>query len=141
MADTHDKATRSYNMSQIRSKNTKPEMAVRKFLFSKGFRFRLHDKMLPGKPDIILKKYNTAIFVHGCFWHAHTNCKYSVQVKSNTEYWLPKILNNVRRDNIAETELKNMGWNVLVLWECQLKPKTNDETLNLLYEDLMNQLK
>ena len=141
MTDTHDKATRSYNMSQIRNKNTKPEMAVRKFLFSKGLRFRLHDKRLPGKPDIILKKYNTVILVHGCFWHAHPNCKHSVQVKSNTDYWLPKIQSNVRRDSVVQTELKKMGWNVLVIWECQLKPTTVDKTLNSLYNDLAKRLK
>src|SRR5665647_1060941 len=91
MADVHDKQTRSYNMSQIKGKNTKPEMLVRKFLFSKGFRYRLHVKNLPGKPDILLPKYKTIIFVNGCFWHGHENCMYYVIPKTRTEWWLDKI--------------------------------------------------
>lgn len=141
MGDTHSKATRSYNMSQIRSKNTKPEMAVRQFLFSKGFRYRLHDKKLAGNPDIVLRKYKTVIFVHGCFWHAHDNCKYSVQVKSNVQYWFPKIRNNVSRDIIAQHQLSVAGWNVIVIWECQLKPRVIDKTFDSLYKDLVKQPK
>lgn len=91
MADVHEPKVRSYNMSQIKSKNTKPEMLVRKFLFSKGLRFRIHDKKLPGKPDIVLKKYNTILFIHGCFWHWHKGCKYFVIPKTRADWWLEKI--------------------------------------------------
>jgi DNA mismatch endonuclease (patch repair protein) len=98
MADTHDKATRSYNMSQIKSKDTKPELLVRKFLHAQGFRYKLHDKKLPGKPDIVLPKFKTVIFVHGCFWHGHKNCKYFVMPKSRVEYWSNKIHRNQQND-------------------------------------------
>ena len=98
MTDVHDKETRSYNMSQIRSKDTKPELLVRKFLFANGLRFRLHDKKLPGKPDIVLLKLRTAVFVHGCFWHGHDNCKYFVVPKTRTEWWLAKIEHNKQKD-------------------------------------------
>lgn len=132
MADVHDKQTRSYNMSQIKGKNTKPEILVRKFLFAQGFRYRLHDKNLPGKPDIILPKYKTVIFVHGCFWHGHKECKYYVVPKTKTEWWLNKISNNIVNDCKAISNLKDSGWNVIVIWECELKPKTIQQTLNLL---------
>src|SRR5690606_38314620 len=98
MTDVHDKETRSYNMSQIRAKDTKPEMLVRKFLFSKGFRFRIHDKKLPGKPDIVLRKFQTVIFIHGCFWHGHDECSYYVVPKSNTDFWVQKIKGNKEKD-------------------------------------------
>lgn len=120
MADVHDPATRSYNMSRIKGKNTKPEMLVRKFLFAHGFRFRLHDKKLPGKPDIVLPKYKTVIFVNGCFWHGHHECKYFVLPKSNTEFWNDKIVKNVKRDILSQVELVEMGWRVIVVWECEL---------------------
>lgn len=121
MADVHTKEVRSYNMSRIRGKNTKPEIQLRKLLFKMGFRFRLHDKSLPGTPDIVLKKYRTVIFVHGCFWHGHENCKYFVIPKTRTEWWLRKIENNKNNDykNIIELKLEN--WNVIIVWECQLK--------------------
>jgi DNA mismatch endonuclease (patch repair protein) len=121
MADVHSKTIRSYNMSRIRSKNTKPEILVRKFLFSKGFRYKLHDKNLPGKPDIILPKYKTAIFVNGCFWHGHVGCKYYVVPKSRTEWWLNKINSNISRDTQKHAKLKKEGWKVIVIWECKLK--------------------
>lgn len=129
MADVHDKVTRSYNMSRIRGKNTKPEILVRKFLFSKGFRYRLHDNKLPGKPDIILKKYKTVIFVNGCFWHGHKDCKYSVIPKTRTEWWKSKINNNKERDKKNNKILKNQDWNVIVVWECELKAKTRNKNL------------
>ena len=122
MADVHSKETRSYNMSRIRSKNTKPEMLVRKFLFSKGFRYRLHDKKLPGKPDIVLPKYKTVVFIHGCFWHGHEGCKYFVIPKTRTEWWVNKIAGNKKNDLISQQLLKDLGWNVLEIWECDLKP-------------------
>src|SRR5664279_274178 len=121
MADVHTKATRSYNMSRIKGKNTKPEMLVRKFLHSHGFRYRLHDKKLPGKPDIVLPKYKTVIFVNGCFWHGHGSCKYFVIPKTKTEWWLSKINSNKERDNLYVLLLKDAGWRSITLWECSLK--------------------
>ena len=122
MADVHDKKTRSYNMSRIKGKDTKPEMLVRKFLHANGFRYKLHDKKLPGKPDIVLPKYNTVIFVHGCFWHGHANCKYFVVPKTNTQWWIDKITGNKANDKKAIKALKKDGWKVIVVWECKLKP-------------------
>ena len=136
--DVHDKKTRSYNMSRIRSKNTKPELLVREHLFSKGFRYRLHDKKLPGKPDIILPKYRTVILVHGCFWHGHENCKYYVVPKTRTEWWLNKINKNKERDAKNISALREAGWNVLVIHECELKKDkfeiTMRNTINKLKE-------
>jgi DNA mismatch endonuclease (patch repair protein) len=128
MTDVHSKKVRSYNMSQIKGKNTKPEILVRKFLHSKGFRFRLHDKKLPGKPDIVLPKYKTVIFVHGCFWHGHKGCKYFVVPKTRTLWWLNKIQGNVENDKKKEKSLKKAGWKVLKIWECSLKAN-KDEVL------------
>ena len=132
MADVHSKETRSYNMSRIRSKNTKPEMLVRKFLHKNGFRYRLHVKGLPGKPDIVLPKYKTVIFIHGCFWHGHEGCKYYVVPKTRTEWWLNKIGTNIANDTNAESLLKASGWNIIKIWECQLKKSTIENTLTLL---------
>ena len=128
MADVHDKETRSYNMSQIKGKNTKPEMLVRKFLFSQGFRYRLHDKLLPGKPDIVLPKYKTVLFIHGCFWHGHDGCKYYVIPKTRTEWWLKKISNNIANDEKAVAALQNLGWKVIIIWECVLKKELHFST-------------
>jgi len=124
MADVHDKKTRSYNMSRIRSKDTKPEMIVRKFLFANGFRYRLHDKKLPGKPDIVLQKYKTVIFVNGCFWHGHTNCKYFVLPKTRSKWWREKIEKNILNDKVKHSMLKDMKFKVLVIWECDIKNET-----------------
>ena len=129
MADVHDKATRSYNMSRIKSKNTKPEILVRKFLFANGFRYRLYDKKLPGKPDIVLPKYKTVIFVNGCFWHGHENCKYFKIPKTRSDWWQDKIERNIKRDAKVRDELRQIGWRTMVIWECQLKPKVRDNTL------------
>ena len=120
MADNHSKEVRSYNMSRIRSKNTKPEELVRKYLFSKGFRYRKNVRTLPGCPDIVLPKYKTVIYVNGCFWHKH-NCPRFVWPSTNREYWEPKILRNVERDNENCALLKSQGWNVIIVWECELK--------------------
>lgn len=134
MADVHDKATRSYNMSQIKSKNTKPEILVRKYLHAQGFRFRLHDKKLPGKPDIVLPKYKTVIFVHGCFWHGHKGCKYFVMPKTRTEWWVSKINKNKENDNIILKKLSELGWNIIQIWECELKPRMHEQTfIKLMY--------
>jgi DNA mismatch endonuclease (patch repair protein) len=121
MADVHSKEVRSYNMSRIKGKNTKPEMLVRKFLHAHGFRYRLHVKDLPGKPDIVLPKYKTVIFVHGCFWHGHEGCKYYVVPKTKTEWWLNKINGNIANDEKVAKSLQDKGWKAITLWECELK--------------------
>lgn len=136
MADVHDTATRSYNMSRIRSKDTRPEMLVRRFLFARGFRYRLHDKKLPGKPDIVLPKYNTVIFVHGCFWHGHQNCRYFKIPKTRTEWWREKINKNIENDKKALCLLKKDDWKVIPIWECALKPALLESTLNALLRKL-----
>ena len=135
--DVHDKQTRSYNMSRIRSKDTKPELIVRSFLHKKGFRFRLHDKKLPGKPDIVLPKYRTVIFVHGCFWHGHKNCRGFTMPKSRWQYWEPKIFNNTSKDVIHRRELLRLSWNVIIAWECELKPKKAERTLQSIVDSLL----
>lgn len=135
MTDVHDKRTRSYNMSQIKGKDTKPEILVRKFLHTNGFRYRLHDKKLPGRPDIVLRKYRTVIFVNGCFWHGHDNCKYFVIPKTRTEWWLNKINSNKQKDIENKQGIQELGWNVLVIWECELKHNTK-ERLNKLISDI-----
>lgn len=129
MADVHDADTRSYNMSCVKSKNTKPEIWVRKYLFACGFRYRINVKKLPGTPDIVLPKYKTAIFVNGCFWHGHKNCRYFVIPKTRTEWWLDKINRNIDRDQANILALKKSGWRVITIWECQLKPAIRDDTL------------
>ena len=137
MTDVHSPDVRSFNMSRIKGKDTKPEETVRKYLFSRGFRYRKNDKRLPGKPDIVLPKYRTVIFVNGCFWHKHEECKYFVWPKNNAEFWKNKIERNVERDKKAILELEASGWNVIVVWECQLKAKTMDSTL----EEIERQIK
>ena len=136
--DCHDKATRSYNMSRIRSTHTKPEEIVCKYLFSQGFRYRKNDKRYPGKPDIVLPKYKTVIFVNGCFWHKHEGCKYFVVPKSNTEFWMNKINRNIERDSVNVKKLIDMGWKVIVVWECELKNNVKDFTLNRLIQEIYN---
>jgi len=133
MTDVHSKETRSYNMSRIRSKDTKPELLVRKFLHAQGFRYKLHVKDLPGKPDIVLPKYKTVIFVHGCFWHGHDGCKYFVVPKTRTEWWMAKINGNVAKDQSAKQLLVSKGWKVIDIWECSLKRTTIDQTLKGLF--------
>lgn len=130
MADVHTPEQRSYNMSRIHGKNTKPEELVRKYLFAQGFRYRKNDARLPGKPDIVLPKYRTVIFVNGCFWHKHEGCKYFVWPKSNTEFWEKKIKSNICRDEQNYQILERQGWNVIVVWECQLKKSVADITLD-----------
>jgi DNA mismatch endonuclease (patch repair protein) len=120
MTDVHSKAVRSYNMSRIKGKNTKPEMKVRRFLFSKGFRFRLHSLNLPGKPDLVLPRYKSVIFVNGCFWHGHTNCKFSIIPKTRTEWWIDKINRTKVRDLKTYKALGETGWKVFVVWACEL---------------------
>jgi DNA mismatch endonuclease (patch repair protein) len=117
-------------MSRIKNKDTTPEIIVRKFLFSNGIRYRLHDKLLPGKPDIILPKYSTIIFVNGCFWHGHKNCKYFRIPKTRTEFWEKKINNNITRDKINTNLLMKLGWHVIEVYECELKGIRKEKTLN-----------
>ena len=136
MADNHTKEIRSMNMSHIRSTNTKPEEKVRKYLFSKGLRYRKNVRTLPGKPDIVLKKYKTVVFVNGCFWHKH-DCGRFVMPASNTEYWEKKINGNVERDKTNTALLEEQGWRVIVIWECQLKKKVIDENLERLYTEIV----
>lgn len=121
MADNLTAEQRRKNMTAIKSRHTKPEIIVRSMLHRLGFRFRLHDTKLPGKPDIILPKYKTVIFVHGCFWHQHKGCRRSTIPKSNTDYWIPKLAGNVKRDVQHKADLKKAGWNVAVVWECETK--------------------
>jgi len=136
MTDHLTKKQRSSNMSRIRSKDTAPEIAVRKKLHSLGFRFRLHDRKITGNPDIIMKKYMAALFVHGCFWHQHEGCRFASVPKSNRRYWLPKLEKNKLRDQKALENLKENGWKTAVVWECETK-KTED--LNKAVDNIIRQ--
>jgi len=139
MADVHTPEQRSYNMSQIRSKNTKSEEIVRKFLFSQGFRYRKNDTRLPGKPDLVLPKYKTVIFVNGCFWHGHEGCRYFVWPKKNEAFWKEKIAGNISRDQRNHRLLAEQGWRVIDVWECELKKATVHDTLANLVNELRNE--
>ena len=129
MADVHSKEVRSYNMSQIKGKNTKPEMLVRRYLHAQGFRYGLHNKKLPGKPDLVLRKYKTVIFVHGCFWHGHEGCKYFTIPKTRTEWWTQKIKRNKELDSQHIEALASKSWKVIVVFECELKKGKRKATL------------
>lgn len=126
-------------MSRIRGKDTSIEVKVRKYLFSKGFRFRKNDKRLPGKPDVVLPKYHTVIFIHGCFWHRHPGCKDTTTPKTRTEYWLDKFERNVANDRARYEALEAAGWNVITLWECDIN-KRFDETMSRVVQELKSQL-
>ncbi len=136
MTDVHDTATRSYNMSRIRSKDTKPEISVRQYLHSRGFRFSLNKKSLPGKPDIYLRKYNTVILIHGCFWHGHKGCKYFVLPKTRSTWWKEKIDRNAENDYKKTVELKKLRLNVIVIWECDLKREKFEKTMSRLVKNI-----
>jgi len=136
MADIFNKKKRSEIMSKISGKETKPEILVRKHLFAKGFRYRKHVKDLPGKPDIVLPKYKTVIFVHGCFWHGH-NCKAGKLPETRKEFWEKKINDNIKRDQKNKSELEKLGWKVIVVWQCELK---NKEIRDLTLEKLVKTL-
>ena len=139
MADIKSKEDRSRNMSAIKGKDTKPEIIVRKYLFSKGLRYRIHVKKLPGSPDIVLPKYKTVIFVHGCFWHGHEGCKYFKMPKSNEYFWEQKINRNRARDIANEFVLQTEGWRVIRIWECELKKvKDREITLERLYQEIIS---
>ena len=133
MVDIVDKETRSRMMSGIRGKDTLPEIAVRKYLHSKGLRYRLHVKTLPGKPDLVFPKYRLALFIHGYFWHRHKGCRYATTPTSNPEFWQKKFEANVQRDKEVTRKLKHAGWRVLVIWECEI----NDEKLMSLYHQII----
>lgn len=120
MVDTLTKEKRSWNMSRITGKNTKPEILLRSLLHREGFRFRLHDERLPGKPDIVLPRYRTVIFVNGCFWHRHKSCEFAYTPKSRKEFWLTKFESTIKRDQEKQEALTNMSWQVIVVWECEL---------------------
>ena len=135
MADNHSKEVRSKNMSHIRSTNSKPEEIIRKYLFSKGFRYRKNVRTLPGCPDIVLPRYHTVILVNGCFWHKH-DCGRFVWPSSNTEYWIPKINRNVERDRQNHKKLIDMGWKVLIIWECELKKNVREDRLERLIKKI-----
>lgn len=121
MSDKLTPEKRSWNMSRIKDKDTRIEVEVRKYLFSKGYRFRKNDKRYSGKPDIVLPKYHVAIFVHGCFWHWHEGCKDVTTPKTGTEFWLEKFDKNVKNDQIKQEKLRELGWKVIVIWECEIK--------------------
>lgn len=139
MADNLSKDARHKNMAHIRSTNSKPEEIVRKYLFSQGFRYRKNVRKLPGCPDIVLAKYRTAIFVNGCFWHKH-DCPRFVWPSSNQEYWRPKIQRNAERDCKNKTALQNLGWNVLIVWECELKKDVREKCLETLVREIKNNI-
>lgn len=135
MSDKLTPEKRSWNMSRIKGKDTKIEVEVRKYLFSKGYRFRKNDKRYPGKPDIVLPKYHVAIFVHGCFWHRHEGCKDATTPKTRTEFWLEKFDKNVKNDQIKQEKNRELGWKVIVIWECELK-RSFQETMDKVEKEL-----
>ena len=132
--DVHNKKTRSKNMAAIKGKDTKLELAVRKYLHNKGLRYTLHNNKLPGKPDLTLKRYNSVVFINSCFWHRHKKCNKAVMPKSNTDFWRDKLQKNVIRDKKNINSLKKQGWSVLLFWECQLQEKN----LSDLYQSIIN---
>ncbi|KJS02427.1 MAG: endonuclease [Peptococcaceae bacterium BRH_c4a] len=134
--DNRSKEKRSKNMSHIKSKGTKPEETVCKYLFSQGFRYRKNVKDLPGHPDIVLPKYKVAVFVNGCYWHGHEGCKYFVLPKSNVDFWLNKIEYNKRRDKANHEKLEQLGWNVLTVWECEIRHGDKEKALSNLVDQI-----
>ncbi len=134
--DVHSKDIRSYNMSRIKNTRTKPEMIVRRFFHKNGLRYSVNEKSMPGRPDIVLKKYNAVVFINGCFWHLHDDCRYAKIPKTNTEWWLEKLKQNKARDEANMRKLREMGWRVFIIWECQLKVE-NDKLLS----DILDKIK
>ena len=137
--DVHNKEIRSYNMSRIKGKNTKPEEVVAKYLFAKGFRYRRNVKGLPGTPNIVLKKYRTVIFVNGCFWHCHEGCKWFVLPETNAEFWKKKFDCNRERDKQNYKKLQDDGWNVIIVWECEIRHSDRKMRLETLVEEITRQ--
>ena len=140
MVDVHSPTQRSFNMSRIRCKNTSPEKIVRSFLFRQGFRFRINSSKLSGKPDIVLPKHKTVVLIHGCLWHGHERCRYYVEPKTNTLFWRNKISGNKERDKRIEQKLREDGWKVIVIWECELKPNNKESTLKKLVAEINNKV-
>lgn len=138
--DVHNKEIRSYNMSRIKGKKTKPEEVVAKYLFANGFRYRRNVKGLPGTPDIVLKKYRTVIFVNGCFWHCHEGCKWFVFPETNAEFWKKKFDCNRERDKQNYKKLQDNGWNVIIVWECEIRHNDRNKRLETLVEEIMRQI-
>lgn len=130
MSDVHTPEQRHKNMAAIHSSSTKPELKLRRALWSQGFRYRINEKDLPGKPDIVLPKYRTVVFVHGCFWHGHKGCKYYTVPKTNTEFWTAKVTRNQQRDQEVWRQLEAKGWAVIIVWECELKKYRFEDTVN-----------
>ena len=137
MSDVLTPAQRHRNMTAIHSADTKPEQTLRYLLWNQGFRYRLNDKRLPGRPDIVLPKYRTVIFVHGCFWHGHKGCKNYTVPKTNTEFWVAKVVRNQERDQEVWRKLEAKGWSVIIVWECQLKKANLDETVERVAEEIV----
>jgi DNA mismatch endonuclease (patch repair protein) len=140
MTDHITKEKRSWNMSRIKWKNTAPEKIIRSLLHSNGYRYSLHRKNLPGSPDLVLPKYKTVIFVHGCFWHQHSGCRRATIPKSNQDYWIPKLKRNIERFSENKKQLKELNWNIIIVWECQLKKKYLEETLHIITSELAKNL-
>lgn len=139
MSDIVSPEQRSRNMSAIRSKNTKPEVYFRKLLFSHGYRYRIAEKSVPGHPDIFLRKYNTAIFIHGCFWHRHKNCKFAYTPKSRVDFWTSKFENNIQRDMVVQKELHKNGIKCMIIWECTIKSMQRDsETMKSVFDSCIS---
>ena len=137
MADVYSRKKRSDVMSRIKATDTKPELIVRKYIFSRGLRFRIHQKNLPGKPDIVLKKYHSIVLVNGCFWHGHKNCKVFKMPKSNKTYWVPKINRNIVKQKETISTLRRLGWKVFIIWECELKKSKQNAALTKLLRKIM----
>jgi len=136
MSDNHSKETRSYNMSKIKSTENKLETLVRRYLFSRGLRYRKNDKRYPGLPDIVFPKYRVVVFINGCFWHMHDGCRHSVLPKSNTEYWIPKLQRNHERYKNNVKLLEEAAWRVITVWECELEKDISEQRLNRLYGEI-----
>ena len=136
MADNRTQEQRHRNMAAIHSASTKPELKLRRTLWRLGFRYRVNDKKLPGKPDIVLPKYKTVIFIHGCFWHGHKGCKFYTVPKTNTDFWTAKISRNQERDQEEWRQLEAKGWSVIIVWECQLKKAALEETIRRVEEEI-----
>ena len=137
MSDNHSSEQRHKNMAAVHSASTKPELELRRALWGQGFRYRVNDKRLPGKPDIVLPKYRTVIFVHGCFWHGHKNCRNYVIPKTNTDFWTAKIARNQERDQEVWRKLEAKGWSVIIVWECQLKKGVLEQTVTEVQSEIL----
>jgi DNA mismatch endonuclease (patch repair protein) len=137
MTDIWSKEKRSVVMSKIRSKNTKPEIMLRSFLHGRGFRFRIHRKELPGKPDIVLSKYKATVFVHGCFWHFHADCREGRVPDTNSKFWQDKLSKNVARDQSHQKKLTEMGWRVIIIWECELEAAVKNNGMDMLLKRII----